>query len=188
MYVFYNLLVQGDPVHLVNGQENDFSVYPNDENLFVGTRGWFHSHFADPDSAGLIFSAGDLNMLAEQVVRDAAFFKVNYRQFMIGVVADSNAHYILMVEDIDKFTAWATMLFQDQKIIEAAYLGARLSQKFLPISVNETEKRFLKVIQNAGLRLLKGNNDFTNWTGIKLDNTGSNVITTGACNTINLSL
>src|SRR5690606_30339361 len=96
---------------------NQFSVYPPNENVFQGCWGWFHNHFADADSAGLIFSAGDLNILAEQIIRDSAFFQVDYKRFMIGVVADSSTQYILMVEDLTQFATWATTYYNNEYLI-----------------------------------------------------------------------
>ena len=179
LYIFNNLLETispTNPVYLAEGVENEFAVYPDTENKFVGCRGWFHNHFADEDSSGLIFSAGDLNILAEQIVRNNDFYQADYKKFMIGVVADSGAQYILMVDDINQFTSWATNLMINEYIIKSAYAGAGLSQKHLPLSVPEAEKRFLNVIKNAGLKLFRGSNDFSTWTPITLDPSSSSVI------------
>ncbi len=191
IYIFNNTLIPSsasNPIHLTNGFDNQFQVYPQNENEFKNSWGWFHNHFADSDSASLIFSAGDLNLLAEQIVRDSAYFKVNYKHFMVGVVSDSNTQYIIMVEDLEKFASWANLFFKDEVMIMSAYNGAGLNQKSLPLSVAETEKRFLKVIQNAGLRLTRGSNDFKTWIGLKLDSIGNNVTSVDACAEMNLNL
>lgn len=184
LYIFNNLLEPispTNPVYMSTGAENEFGVYPyNNESWFTGSWGWFHNHFADEDSAGLIFSAGDLNVLAEQVVRDNDFFQVDYKRFMIGVVADSGAQYILIVDDINKFTNWATNLMFNENMIEIAYNGAGLNQGTLPLSVKETERRFLKLIQNTGLKLFRGSADFQTWTPIELTHNG-NTITEFPC-------
>lgn len=187
MYVFNNLLIPGSPVHQILGHEDDFGVIPPDESVMKSTRGWFHNHFADADSAGLIFSAGDINLLAEMVVRDSANFKLNYQNFMIGVVSDSNAQYIIMVENIGKFITWSNML-KNETDIGNWYGFWGLTHEFLPLSLAETEKRFLKATHNSGLRLMRGSNDFKIWTGIKLDPTGNNVTTVDACKTITVTL
>jgi hypothetical protein len=178
LYIFHNTLISSsanNPIHLVRGHNNEFSVYPINEDLFQGSWGWFHNHFADSDSAGLIFSAGDINILAEQIVRDNDFFQVDYKRFMIGFVGDSNTQYILMVDNLTQFTTWASTLFQNEAAISAAFYGSELSQAFLPLSVSETEKRFLKVLQNSGLKLFRGSNDFTTWTPIALNRAGTDV-------------
>lgn len=180
MYIFHNTLLPGAPgneIHSVTGHDNEFFVYPPDEALFQGCWGWIHNHFADEDSAGLIFSAGDLNILVEQVLRDSAFFHADYKRFMIGVVGDSNTQYILMVDDITQLTTWASMIYTNEAAIEAAFAGAELSQKYLPLSVAESEKRFLKVIKNSGLKLFRGSNDFTTWTPIALNHAGTAIYT-----------
>jgi len=183
LYIFNNLLETispTNPVYLAEGVENEFAVYPDTENKFVGCRGWFHNHFADEDSSGLIFSAGDLNILAEQIVRNNDFYQADYKKFMIGVVADSGVQYILMVDDINQFTSWAN-IYQNEMVVRAMFTGAGLDVTQLPLSVAETEKRFLKVIKNTGLRLFKGNSDFTSWTPISLNQAGT-VVVESPCN------
>lgn len=178
IYIFHNTLIPSsatNAIHLVNGHDNEFSVYPTNESQFQGSWGWFHNHFADADSAGLIFSAGDINIFAEQIVRDSAFFQVDYKKFMIGIVGDSNTQYILMVDNIAQFKTWASTLFQNEAAIAAGFYAEGLSQAFLPLSVAETEKRFLKTIQNAGLKLFRGSNDFTTWSPITLNRAGTAV-------------
>jgi hypothetical protein len=155
-----------NPISNMQGDLNDFRVYPPTETQFIGCWGWFHNHFADADSAGLIFSSGDLNILAEQVVRDSSFFKVNYKRFMIGVVADSNSYYILMVE-------WATVLYFNETMIDALYTAKKMTQKSLPIPKGEAESRFLTIIAGSGLKLFRGNSNGTSWNPIKLSNTGT---------------
>ena len=178
LYIFNNLLETispTNPVYLAEGVENEFAVYPDTENKFVGCRGWFHNHFADEDSSGLIFSAGDLNILAEQIVRNNDFYQADYKKFMIGVVADSGAQYILMVDDINQFTSWVTNIFIDENIIEIAFNGVGLNINNLPLPIAETERRFLTVIKNAGLKLFRGSDNFQTWTPIALTNNGNNV-------------
>ena len=186
LFIFNNVLEPSsatNPIHLTNGIENQFMVYPTPANewKFIGSRGWIHNHFADADSALLIFSAGDLSTLVDQVVKDAAYFNVNWQKFMIGVISDSGARYMLMVQDITQFTTWAQSWGKSEYIIETKYNGEHLNQKYLPLSVADTEKRFLKIIHDAGLRLLRGSSDFRTWTGIKLNSTGTEVINTINC-------
>ncbi len=179
LYIVHNLLnptSNSNPLYLTNGHNDAFSVYPTNEAQFVNSWGWFHNHFADSDSASLIFSAGDLNILAEQIVRDSNYFQIDYKRFMIGVISDSSAQYILMVDNINTFKLWATTTAKYDVAIDGLFYGEKLTQEFLPLSKAESEKRFLKVIQNAGLKLFRGSNDFTTWTGLKLNNTGTEVI------------
>jgi hypothetical protein len=189
MYIFNNTLIPSsasNPIHYITGFDDKFEVYPQNELQFKNSWGWFHNHFSDADSASYIFSAGDINVLADQIIRDSTYFKVDYKHFMIGVVADSNTQYIMMVEDLDKFAVWLN-LYNNEQIIGSAFKGNQLTQSYLPLTIAETEKRFLKIIQNAGLRVMRGSNDFKNWTGIKLDATGTNVTTAGACPTMTLT-
>jgi hypothetical protein len=180
MYIFNDLFLPTSPVTEVLGAENVFSVYPPNESSFVGSSGWFHNHFADADSASLIFSAGDLNILADQIVRDSATFQLNYKKFMIGCVADSNANYILMVDDLAKFKTWAmNPLRSNELLVELQFNAMGLNQAQLPLSKAETEKRFLKVIKDAGLKLFRGNANFTVWTPIKLNASETNVVEIG---------
>jgi|GEM_PF-2248369 len=179
LYIFNNPLIpssSSNPINLTTGYPDEFSVYPQNENQFVHSWGWMHNHFADADSSSLIFSAGDLNTLADQVIRDSSIFQVDYTHFMIGMVGDSNTQYILIVEDLNKFGSWASSLFYNEEIIKSAFSGAGLSQKYLPLSVSETEKRFLYVIKNTGLKLFRGSNNSQTWTPIGLNKNG-NIIT-----------
>lgn len=173
LYIFNDLTNSNSPLTYVQGQENQFGVYPADEAPFVGCYGWIHNHFADADSAGLIFSAGDLNIFAEQIVRDSTFFQVNSKRFMIGVVADSGSNYILMIENLAQFRQWATTLFSNENMIEVAFNGQQMSTQFLPISKAESEKRFLKVIGGTGLKLFRGNSTGSSWMPIKLNSSGT---------------
>lgn len=175
MFIFGNTLIAGSPILHIPGKADEFKVYPDNENLFVGSWGWFHNHFADADSAGLIFSAADVNMLAEQVVRDVSYFQVDYKKYMIGVVADSNANYILMVDDIIQFRSWAA-IYSNEKLVEATFQGQSLNQKYLPLSKAETEKRFLLALRFSGLKLFRGSSDFQTWTPIKLHANQNSVI------------
>ena len=174
LFIFNNLLEPNSPITLVQGADNVFGVYPAVDTVFKNRWGWMHNHFADEDSASLIFSAGDLNILADQIIRDSASFHLDYKRFMIGVVADSNTQYVLMVDDLNKFATWANT-FSNEYLISVSYGAEKLSQASLPLSVAETEKRFLKVIQNAGLKLFRGSSDFTTWTPLSLIRNGATV-------------
>ncbi len=125
---------------LYSGQENAFEINPLPaDTALANGRGWIHNHFADADSAGLIFSAGDIAEFAYELTNTSTFNQ-DYKTFMIGVVSDSS-QYILSVSDFDKFTTWANT-FGNESIISSFYTQNNLSQGFLPISVAETEKRF----------------------------------------------
>ena len=80
-----------------------------------------------------------------------------------------------MVDDINQFTSWVTNIFIDENIIEIAFNGVGLNINNLPLPIAETERRFLTVIKNAGLKLFRGSDNFQTWTPIALTNNGNNV-------------
>ncbi|MCB0716727.1 MAG: hypothetical protein KDC06_12030, partial [Chitinophagaceae bacterium] len=166
-----------NPIQMTNGVENQFSVYPPNESIFIGCWGWNHNHFADEDSAALNFTPADVNIMADQIVRRSSYFQIDYTKFMIGMVGDSNTQYILMVDDLDQFTSWSNT-YKNEELISYVFSSSKLVLDELPLSVAETEKRFLKAMQFSGLKLFRGSNDFSTWTPLKLDSTGNNVIPT----------
>jgi hypothetical protein len=178
MYIFKDLInPPANSIIPVVGNNNEFGVFPPDTSIFKNSWGWFHNHFAS-DSAGLNFSAGDVNEFAQQLVRNSTYYQIDYTHFMVGVTCDSNANYILMVENINNFTNWANSSnHNNYEMMEILFGAAGLNQEALPISVTETEKRFLNILNFSGLKLFRGSADFTTWTPIKLNAEGTAVIT-----------
>jgi hypothetical protein len=178
MYIIPNDLSQTP--QLYTGLENEFgfSTLPPD-SAFVGKRGWLHNHFADADSAGLTFSGMDVVDFAT-LLNDTSNFHLDYKNCMIGMVGDSSTQYILMVKDINEFRIWSTF-FANEYAIETLYTVNNLSLKNLPLSVKETELRFLKTFKNSGFQLYRGSNDFKKWTPIQLNLAETAVINSPHC-------
>ena len=174
LYIFNNTLIPGSPITHHLGEENVFQVDAPNDNYFQNTWGFFHNHYADVDSASLIFSSGDMNIFSN-IITDTAFFNVDYKHFMMGMVADSGANYILMVNNITQFRSWMASLsvFGIDNVFGGIYRIQKLTQENLPLSKAESERRFLKILAPSGLILFRGNNNATSWTPIKLDNTGT---------------
>jgi hypothetical protein len=165
---------------LYPGQEHEFEVWPTPTNEeYYYCRGWIHNHWAHQDSASLIFSSGDIATFARQLT-DTATYHIDYKKFMIGVVCDSSAQYMLMVKDIDKFRLWA-QFNSDDFVLSTRYTQKKLSTSYLPLSVAETEKRFLQLMSTAGIELYKGSNDFKTWNTLSLATNGNTVISTAPC-------
>lgn len=181
MYIFHNPLIPNSPNNSITlhvGQPNEFEVLPPSDNYFQGAWGLFHNHYKNQDSASLIFSAGDMEVFAN-IITDTSFYNVNYKRFMMGVVADSGANYILMVNNITQFRNWVTnsSVFGLENVFGPAFKLANLTQLNLPISKAETEKRFLTFLAPLGLKLFRGNSSATAWTPIKLNASGTVVET-----------
>ncbi len=146
----------------------------------VGANVLMHSHFynaASDSTKGLsVFSPDDLRSMATALLNGKI---TNPSEFVMGLVTAKNTQYILKIENLTKFRTWAqSFTTGDFNLFKDAYgYGFHI----LPTNTNaENERRFLSYLQTTnggtGLKLFKGNSNFTQWTPIKYDLNSSQVI------------
>jgi hypothetical protein len=165
------------PLGLIAGPENHLSLGDFYNNIKLDCIA--HSHFnTNTDSTrGLsVFSPDDLWTMCDA-------FNIgnvdNPATFSMALVTKNGTQYLLKIENLTKFRAWASKLTQGNfEIFKDLYGGPALGIK--PTNTNEVnEKRFLQYLksnQGSGLKLFSGNATFTEWTPKGLD-ANNNVIT-----------
>ncbi len=167
----------------IEGPENKLGI---DNINFPSTiDGMLHSHFnTDTDSTrGLsVFSPDDLWSFAKMYLNNQI---TNPATFTFGVVTDSGTQYILKIENATKFRAWAEKLTQGSLRMFKWVYGKTL--KILPTNSNQlNEKLFLKYIQTmnegSGLKLFRGNSNFTEWQPIRINTNNSiDIVENASC-------
>lgn len=128
-----------------------------------------HSHFSKDTIKGLsVFSPDDLWTMCRQF-NDGAV--VNPQAFSIALTTKSGTQYLLKIENLTKFRAWAHSFTQGSLQGYYDLFGEIL--KILPTNSNEVnEKRFLKYLKvnnGSGLKMFRGNSTFTQWQPIDID-------------------
>jgi len=136
--------------------------------------GFAHNHYTNSLS---IFSPKDIWSLCN--VFNDEFIRSN-GSFTISLVTASGTQYLLMIENLTKFTTFAASFNSaDYKGFEIMYntlYHIRESK-----TNNENEIGFLRFLNEnkSGLKLFRGNSSFTEWTPLNLN--GNNIVITASC-------
>lgn len=122
-----------------------------------------HNHFVNSLS---VFSPDDLWTLATIFNNNAM---VSNTSFSLPLVTAQGTQYMILIENLTKFRIWAQKF--TQVIIESRYLEFQGYKIYRTNSNDDNEKRFLKYIQEqgggTGLKLFRGNSNFTEWQPIR---------------------
>lgn len=125
---------------------------------------FIHSHFTGLLS---IFSPADLLSLAAMYKNNNIN---NLNTFIVGVVTASGTQYMMVIDDPQKFIQYANSTLPGNNVTQndlniADYSYEKLNKINSGNSVAVNEQRFVKYISSngSGLKLLKGNSDFTEW-------------------------
>jgi hypothetical protein len=133
-----------------------------------------HNHFVNSLS---IFSPDDLWSMCS--VFNVGNVK-NVNTFTLPLVTASGTQYVLMIENLTKFRLWAQKFTTgDFAILKDFYTwGAKIKETN---SILQNEQKFLLYLikQKAGLKLFRGNNTFTQWIPITVDE--NNIVITVPC-------
>lgn len=161
------------PIGLIHGSENRLGINDFVNNYMLDAI--VHSHFnTNTDSTrGLsVFSPDDLWSMC-LTFNDGNMN--NTVTFSLGLVTQNGTKYLLKVENLTKFRIWADKFVREKMINhKTAYL---VEYKINSTNSNDlNEKNFLLYLRDnaSGLKLFKGNDDFTQWTSLGLD-TNNNV-------------
>ena len=127
--------------------------------------GIIHSHFEGLLS---VFSPDDLFTIS-RLYKEGKM--VNPSTFTIGVVTNQGTQYLLMIEDLNKFGEYSSTLLGNNKGYD------QYSSIYKGFGIRETnssevnEKAFLHYLEltNSGLKLLKGDATFSNWSRRSVD-------------------
>ncbi len=125
--------------------------------------GFMHSHFNLPGRSLSIFSPGDLLTMASLYASDKM---ANPLTFTAAVVTADGTQYLLKIEDLGRFSHFVENIATSLKAIEGEYNFSNIKNGN---SINQNElgfTRFLRFV-NSGLKLFKGNSNFSNWQPIK---------------------
>ncbi|MEI9956581.1 MAG: hypothetical protein WDM90_09840 [Ferruginibacter sp.] len=137
-----------------------------------------HNHFINSLS---VFSPQDLWGLAKIFTTKNAM--IDSSTFTIPLVTASGTQYIMMIENITKFRKWANKYLQlglkfNENIYTDNYQINRTNTK------EDNELHFLQFLKTSlgdcGLKLFKGNADFTQWTPLALTADNKQLVE-GAC-------
>lgn len=145
-------------------------------NTSIPLDGVAHNHFINSLS---IFSPDDIwsicKLFKDKLMMDSS-------KFTLPLVTAEGTQYMLMIENITKFRNWAN------KFLDGSLDGYYIAfNKIFSIkesnSIIENEKNFLKYLiktnGGSGLKVFRGNADFTEWVPLGLD--GSNNLITALC-------
>lgn len=144
--------------------------------------GYLHTHpqiIPQPDPPICpMFSVGDLKTIYDLwKARDIANHPIiDFTTFTIGVTTGYGQSYFLTIDDPDKFLSFAEKWLEDEDQSE-------LSRKFSYYNIEPendaelNEKNFLEFIESLdmGASLLKANQDFSQYSQLKLSNTGNSL-------------
>lgn len=131
--------------------------------------GFIHSHYTGLLS---VFSPDDLFAMATLYITDKM---VNPSTFTAGVVTANGTQYIIMIDDLTKFQQFASNMVNNSTL-DAYSFTFEMIYGITPSNNNEAnEKAFLQYIQqtNSGLKLFKGDANFTDWQPKKVDGNGN---------------
>lgn len=113
--------------------------------------------------------------MAELYIKDKM---VDPGSFTIGVVTASGTQYLLMINDINKFHAYAGNLVNKSTLNAYQHMYENVFGIKPTNNNDDNEKRFLQYLEksNSGLKLFKGDDKFENWKSKKLDESKQNVV------------
>lgn len=132
-----------------------------------------HSHNTDPLALS-IFGFADLFMYAQYVHSSKV---VNPNTFTMSVTTGYGTSYALVLEDATKFSAFYNTYCSNA-------IGGNALKSLIDANVKETnskevnEKKFLSILSNlnSGIKLLKANSDFTDWSKLSHNSNNDSVI------------
>lgn len=142
--------------------------------IYTGTiDGIAHNHFANSLS---IFSPDDLWSICNSFNTRSM---VDSSKFTLPLITANSTQYILMIENLTKFRLWSQKFMAGNfRLFREAYRGPGIGIKESNTNA-ENEKRFLLYLlsnNGSGLRVFKGDSNFTTWDRLSLDS-NNNVIT-----------
>ena len=138
--------------------------------------GFIHSHYTNLLS---IFSPDDLFAMATFYIGG----KINNTQtFTAGVVTASGTQYILMIDNLTKFDAFANEIKDKETfgIFSDLYESMYHIKETNTVVENETAFMLYLESNKTGLKLFKGNDAFNSWKRKKVDEDGN--IVDNPCN------
>ncbi len=156
--------------HYINGNANDPEI-----GFSINTGkidGYIHSHYTGTLS---VFSPADIFAIA-QIYKKGKIRDLN--TFVAGVVTSQGTQYLMVIDDIKKFTNFANTIcdhYGNLNIITDYY-----SKRYNGMNIKETndtvvnECNFVSFLtkHSLGLKLLKGTKDLNKWTTQELDKKG----------------
>lgn len=138
--------------------------------------GFIHTHYEGLLS---VFSPDDIFAMSELYLAEKM---VNPGTFTMGVVTASGTRYLLMIENLDEFSAYANKLVKESTLdlftgVYANYFNIKPTN-----STENNEKAFLQFLEttHSGLKLLKGDATFSNWSRRSVNDNG--VVVDNPCN------
>lgn len=142
-------------------------------NVSKAIDGVIHSHYQ-----GLlpVFSAADMFAFA-QLYKNG--FVKDPETFVMGVVTASGTQYMMVIDDPSKFAVFADNLYSGNTFDQSAIDTYELIYSWYKISAENTtennEMGFYNYLEanKTGLKVLKGDNEFSNWKLIKEDANGN---------------
>ncbi|MDR6570728.1 hypothetical protein [Chitinophaga ginsengisegetis] len=146
-----------------------------DVQVTAPINGFLHTHLVGHMP---IFSGSDIKAINQLRVGGKI---ADINTFTMGVVTAAGTAYIIKVADPAQFTTFGTANFTTQaqfNAFEVSYQNNITVYSALSGTIAGHEKALLKVLESAGLQIFKGNNGFTEWKRLTLNQpTPSNMVT-----------
>jgi hypothetical protein len=127
--------------------------------------GFIHTHYEGLLS---VFSPADIFAMSQLYLNDKM---VNPGTFTMGVVTASGTQYLLMIDNLNEFSKYANMLVGTSSLDEYSYSYETIFKIKPTNSPEDNEKAFIQFLDAAhtGLKLLKGDATFSNWSRRSVD-------------------
>ncbi|WP_313096698.1 hypothetical protein [Empedobacter sp.] len=168
----YVLVEENNIIHEfpVEGKTNDKGI-----DLYINGKidGFIHSHYTGLLS---VFSLDDIFGIAFLYKNGNIY---NTSTFALGIVTASNTQYILVIDNISKFTSFTESIMIDNQINETAlsdyeYFFKNMYSITPENNLSTNENNFIDFLEksNTGLKVLKGSEDFKNWNLLNKNSSG----------------
>lgn len=165
-YTYKNNSTAGLTTNSIEGKNGEAGIF---FTLTDKIDGIMHSHYTGLLS---IFSPDDIFAIAQTYSLGKM---VDPSTFTLAVVTANGTQYLLKIDNITKFNKFATDMVNNSTLDLYSFAYQNLYGINPGNNNDANEKAFLQYIQqtNSGLRLFKGNANFTEWQPKKVDTNGN---------------
>jgi len=170
----YLLSIDGDEYSYteINGEPDSLSI---DFDVDGQIDGLMHTHYNNSEALPT-FSATDIRAIYNLFQNNSIS---NLSSFTSSVVTADDTSYSLKIDSKGDFLNFASANLNTQSDFRSFEIDYNNAFNYYSNWYGETEARekaLLKILEDSGLILFKGNNNFDDWQAIQLDSSSMNII------------